>query len=127
MLDHFGEEHFCPLTIFKVLGVLVEYDAYMGQQIDDTASDMDSAMVSDVEDLNGDSDGPKNLFASAKGNTVYVVIDPTSATSVVIDPTSATSVVIDPTSATSVVIDPTSATSVVIDPTSATSVIIDPT
>ncbi|XP_033763691.1 SUN domain-containing ossification factor-like [Pecten maximus] len=38
MLDHFGEEHFCPLTIFRVLGVLVEYDAYMGQQIDDTAS-----------------------------------------------------------------------------------------
>ncbi|XP_069122482.1 SUN domain-containing ossification factor-like [Argopecten irradians] len=73
ILDHFGEEHFCPLTIFRVLGVLVEYDAYMGQQIDDSATDLDPAMGNDVEDLEGHLDTPKNLFASATESMIKIV------------------------------------------------------
>ncbi|GAB1599231.1 SUN domain-containing ossification factor-like isoform X1 [Argonauta hians] len=61
ILDHYGKEHFCPLTLFRVFGFTIEED-----------------METDVtphEDLDDDvqDEPPVNLFASAKDTVLRLV------------------------------------------------------
>ncbi|XP_052789890.1 SUN domain-containing ossification factor-like isoform X3 [Mya arenaria] len=68
--EHFGHEHFCPLTIFRVLGVSVDYDdevLHHGNTDDDDNDD-------DPDESEGQNGGEtKNLFESAKDTVLGIV------------------------------------------------------
>ncbi|XP_056012269.1 SUN domain-containing ossification factor-like isoform X2 [Ostrea edulis] len=75
MLTHYGEEHFCPLTMFRAYGIPVE----LGDDDDD--DDLDTHQ--DEGEHRGDNgealdsaegtDSPKNLFSSAKDTVMKLV------------------------------------------------------
>lgn len=73
MIDHYGTEHYCPLTWFRLFGVPVEYDEY-GQRPPEDGDDnenMDDALLRNGE--NAETDTPKNLFASATDTVMKLV------------------------------------------------------
>ncbi|CAI9716070.1 Hypothetical predicted protein [Octopus vulgaris] len=61
ILDHYGEEHFCPLTLFRVFGFTIEEDMESDVNQHDDLDD-------DVQD-----EPPVNLFASAKDTVLRLV------------------------------------------------------
>lgn len=61
ILDHYGEEHFCPLTLFRVFGFTIEEDMENDVNQHDDLDD-------DVQD-----EPPVNLFASAKDTVLRLV------------------------------------------------------
>ncbi|XP_064616370.1 SUN domain-containing ossification factor-like [Liolophura sinensis] len=66
MVDHFREEHFCPITLFRVFGVDLNYD-------DDGDSGNEMQNTGDM--LSNDEEGgnPTNLFESAKDTVISLV------------------------------------------------------
>ncbi|KAJ8299908.1 hypothetical protein KUTeg_021427 [Tegillarca granosa] len=69
--DHYGEEHFCPLTLFKVYGIAVEYDDDYSVPSEDD-NDLDQAVLQ-TGDETSDHQSPKNLFSSAKDTVMKIV------------------------------------------------------
>ncbi|XP_045188176.2 SUN domain-containing ossification factor-like isoform X2 [Mercenaria mercenaria] len=71
LTEHYGSEHFCPLTIFRMLGIAVvdyEIDHHdLNVDDDDDDSDNDENVGSDTEA------GSKNLFTSAKDTVINIV------------------------------------------------------
>ncbi|KAL4218646.1 hypothetical protein ACF0H5_021235 [Mactra antiquata] len=66
LVDHFGDEHFCPLTLFRVLGIAVgDFEDHV---INDDDDDDD-----DDNDDNDKEEGSKNLFTSAKDTVMDIV------------------------------------------------------
>ncbi|CAG2239812.1 SUN domain-containing protein 2,SUN domain-containing ossification factor [Mytilus edulis] len=74
MLDHYGTEHFCPLTWFRMFGMPVEYDEYGHQpheDNDDNENDMDEVLLRNEQ--TEDAESTKNLFASATESVMKLV------------------------------------------------------
>ncbi|KAH9514595.1 hypothetical protein Btru_025756 [Bulinus truncatus] len=69
MLEHHGDEHYCPLTAFKVLGIDMADDDFENENEVTEAEGQDS-----VSDLDEDGvEGSVNLFTSAKDTVVKLV------------------------------------------------------
>ncbi|KAL5012378.1 hypothetical protein ScPMuIL_010929 [Solemya velum] len=72
LLEHYGGEHYCPLTLFRVFGTAVDYDdEYLGSNTGHTGQDADSD--DEVEEGDNDNSGPTNLFMSAKDTVMNLV------------------------------------------------------
>ncbi|CAC5401545.1 SUN domain-containing protein 2,Uncharacterized protein slp1 [Mytilus coruscus] len=74
MLDHYGTEHFCPLTWFRMYGMPVEYDEYghrPHEDNDDNENDMDEVLLRNEQ--TEDAETHKNLFASATESVMKLV------------------------------------------------------
>ncbi|XP_060601973.1 SUN domain-containing ossification factor-like isoform X2 [Ruditapes philippinarum] len=71
LTQHYGNEHFCPLTIFRVLGIaVVDYeDDHHDMNADDDDDDSDNEDTNESET----ETGSKNLFTSAKDTVINIV------------------------------------------------------
>nr|XP_034303823.1 SUN domain-containing ossification factor-like isoform X2 [Crassostrea gigas] len=70
LLTHYGEEHYCPLTMFRVYGIPVELDG----EDDDLEGEQSGDNMEASENTEGtDSNQPKNLFSSAKDTVMKLV------------------------------------------------------
>lgn len=63
VVDHYGEEHFCPLTLFRVFGFTIE----------DIDGEPTSSPSADDEDDDVENESPPNLFNSAKDTVLRLV------------------------------------------------------
>ncbi|XP_061183841.1 SUN domain-containing ossification factor-like [Saccostrea echinata] len=72
MLTHYGEEHYCPLTMFRVYGIPVELDD--DDDLESHHEEGEHSGESTSDSVEGaDSDQPKNLFSSAKDTVMKLV------------------------------------------------------
>lgn len=70
LLTHYGEEHYCPLTMFRVYGIPVELDG----EDDDLEGEQSGDNMEASENPEGtDSNQPKNLFSSATDTVMKLV------------------------------------------------------
>ncbi|XP_062603038.1 SUN domain-containing ossification factor-like [Saccostrea cucullata] len=72
MLTHYGDEHYCPLTMFRVYGLPVELDD--DDDLESQHEEGEHSGESTSDSVEGaDSDQPKNLFSSAKDTVLKLV------------------------------------------------------
>lgn len=70
MLDHFGNEHYCPVTLFRVFGVAIEDDDTDDEPVHNEGEDV--FFLSDEEHSEGNGES-KTLFTRTKETVVNLV------------------------------------------------------
>ncbi|XP_041368642.1 SUN domain-containing ossification factor-like [Gigantopelta aegis] len=72
LLNHYGNEHFCPVTLFRVFGIPMDDDDDDHEQAESANIDIVKDVLTD-DDIEGDKESVKNLFTSAKDTVVKLV------------------------------------------------------